>query len=90
MEVVFPQLAIKLTMQSLSELIVRETVHYYRAYCHILTVFKFPFPGYIHHSHSELGTCWPRCERRVDTQAKPPEFSGGPRRETTKLRGTPE
>ena len=28
--------------------------------------------------------------RRVDTQAKPPEFSGGPRRETTKLRGPPE
>ena len=28
--------------------------------------------------------------RRVDTQAKPPEFSGGPRRETKKLRGPPE
>ena len=27
--------------------------------------------------------------RRVDTQAKPPEFSGGPRRETTKLCGLP-
>jgi len=28
--------------------------------------------------------------RRVDTQAKPPEFSGDPRRETIKLGGPPE
>jgi len=34
--------------------------------------------------------CYFGQDRRVDTQDKPPEFSGGPRRETTKLRGNPE
>ena len=32
----------------------------------------------------------PNFARRVDTQAKPPEFSRGPRKETTKLRGSAE